>query len=243
MRQLTSAGQALVTRLAQQYAFSEGGVRAMLDAIVAGNGSMAQFDHADLGGPGQWMRGGMLMIGSPFDHDLKSRVERLGEELARHVEREPGLVEHGGSFQRQSQSDGTSGAAHQSARASSWWPTELGRPDSSGAQNDTRYAYFAGPRRLAIESRGRVRVYDTGEHRFGGFSQQQGAGESVTFASQHGTVALDSLAEVTRAAAREAPLDPGDPIAAIERLAALHARGILSDAEFAGKKAQLLERI
>jgi len=33
----------------------------MLFAVLAGNGSMAQFDHAEFAGSGQWMQGGMIM--------------------------------------------------------------------------------------------------------------------------------------------------------------------------------------
>ncbi len=36
---------------------------------------------------------------------------------------------------------------------------------------------------------------------------------------------------------------PSDPFEAIEKLAQLHARGILGDEEFAAKKAELLKRI
>ena len=43
---------------------------------------------------------------------------------------------------------------------------------------------------------GRVRVYDTGDHRIGGFSQQQSGGQSLSFSSQFGTVRLEDLQEV-----------------------------------------------
>ena len=47
-------------------------------------------------------------------------------------------------------------AAH---RAS--WPSELGNPASTGAQNNLQYACFPVLRRLAIRHGGRVSVYDT----------------------------------------------------------------------------------
>jgi hypothetical protein len=34
----------------------------MLISIVSGRGGMAQFSHPELGGPGQWMSGGAIMI-------------------------------------------------------------------------------------------------------------------------------------------------------------------------------------
>jgi hypothetical protein len=134
-----------------------------------------------------------------------------------------------------------------------WWPADLGRPDSTGAQNDVRYAYFAKPRRLAIDVNGKVTVHDTLDHQISGFSQQQSRGASLTFASQHGLVAVASLPVVpvggvpqpvqeepvsTQSVAREA-----DVFDSIEKLAQLHAKGILSDEEFAAKKAVLLSRL
>jgi hypothetical protein len=41
----------------------------------------------------------------------------------------------------------------------------------------------------------RVRVYDTGEHQIGGFSQQQSGTQNLTFSSQLGTVRLEDLKE------------------------------------------------
>ena len=52
-----------------------------------------------------------------------------------------------------------------------------------------------------------------------------------------------SLVIVLHDTSRPASAPAHDVITAIERLAELHARGILSDAEFAAKKAELLGRI
>jgi len=51
------------------------------DALARGNGSMAQFNHPELGGNGQWMPG-MIMIGEMFNHALKAKVNALCTELA-----------------------------------------------------------------------------------------------------------------------------------------------------------------
>jgi hypothetical protein len=59
-----------------------------------------------------------------------------------------------------------------------------------------RYACFPDQRRLAVMQDGRVRVYDTGDHRIGGFSQQQSSGQRLSFSSQLGTVRLEGLTEV-----------------------------------------------
>ena len=127
----------------------------------------------------------------------------------------------------------------------------------TGSQNDVRYAYFAQSRRLAIEVNGKVTVYDTLDHQISGFSQQQSRGASLTFASQHGLVAVASLpvASVVRVPLPASPPVQEEPVrtqsvareadvfATIEKLAQLHAKGILSDEEFAAKKAELLSRL
>ncbi len=77
-----------------------------------------------------------------------------------------------------------------------WWPNELGEnPESSGGQNEARYAFFGDKRRLALDlGDGKVRVYDTGDHRISGVQQDQGGGtKNVTFTSQQGKVDLDKL--------------------------------------------------
>jgi hypothetical protein len=47
----------------------------LLQALVNSNGTMAQFNHWELGGGGQWMRGGMTMVGDMFNYGLKSKVD------------------------------------------------------------------------------------------------------------------------------------------------------------------------
>ncbi|WP_374703277.1 SHOCT domain-containing protein [Cupriavidus pauculus] len=250
---------------------------------------MAQFDHPDFGGSGQWMQGGMTMVSDMFNHRLKGQVDALCSELSRLIASEPDLI-RSGSFQSQSQGTrqqnhysgserpqqrAADGGAYQkqteggpagpvslfvpypSGTSADWWPPGLGRPESTGAQNDVRYAYFARPRRLAIEVNGKVTLYDTLDHQISGFSQQQSRGASLTFASQHGLVAVASLPVVpvtgdpqpasppVRAEFSSAQSDAGetDVFGTIEKLAALHAKGILSDEEFATKKAELLGRL
>ncbi|MEN0073742.1 MAG: SHOCT domain-containing protein, partial [Paracraurococcus sp.] len=148
-----------------------------------------------------------------------------------------------------------------------WWPAELGAPASSGGQNDMRYAYFPAARRLAVQQGGRTSLYDTGTRQIYGASQQQGPGQSLSFSTDQGTVRLEELqpldAAPAPAPASFAPAAPpmapppqaaptgasegasegGDPLALIERLAGLREKGILSDEEFAAKKAELLRRL
>jgi len=151
-----------------------------------------------------------------------------------------------------------------------WWPSELGQPSSAGSQNDSRYAIFLAAHRLAIERSGQITLYDTGDHLISGVSQQQGADQSLTFASQHGLVRLRDLpmaeagcrsstpdtpqnraasefepvASVIASAAPKSPQASAEDIfATLERLAELHKKGVLTDGEFAAKKAELLARI
>jgi len=274
MRKLSPAGQQVVNDLAQRHGFGADAVAVMLDAVMNGNGSMAQFSHHEFGGSGQWMRGGMIMIGDMFNNTLKGRIDALCSELSTLVASQPGLIQTG-SFQSQSQG-GNLGSQQQQSGAGpvgpvslfvpasgagpsgNWWPQDLGWPSSTGAQNNVRYAYFPQSHRLAIDLNGSVTVYDTLDHQIGGFSQQQSAGGSLTFSSQHGMVAVASLPVVSTSGAAaqqttapkpatEPAGTPGtgsaDVFAAIERLADLHGKGILSDTEFNAKKAELLSRL
>jgi hypothetical protein len=128
-------------------------------------------------------------------------------------------------------------------------PAELGSPASVGAQNELRYAFFPETRRVATARGGQV--HDTGDHRIGGFSQQQSSDQSLTFTSQHGLVRVADLPVVggSAAPAAPAPAAPAAPagaddiVAKIERLAALRAKDILTAQEFEAKKAELLCRL
>lgn len=222
-----------VAGIAQRHGFSPDAVKAMLAALVRGQGRQAQFDHPEFGGMGQWS-GGMLMIGDMFNNSLKARVEALIRDLS----------DLAGSVPQDRQAGGGSD-----------WPAELGTPSSSGAQNDMRYAVFPASRRLAVMRGGRMSLYDTGDHRISGVSQQQGGGHSLSFTSQHGPVPLDSLDPADlpgTAPAQEARPEPaasqpakgeGSIPAMIEQLHALLSRGILTQAEFDAKKAELLSRL
>lgn len=292
MRTLSPSGQQAINELAQRHGFSQAAVLNMLEAVINGRGSMAQFNHAEFGGSGQWMRGGMTMLSEMFNYALKGRVEGLCHDLASLVASQPDLLQ-GGSFQSQSQDGGygqqqnqctgqspgsfSDGQPYGSGSASpvslfvppapgqgsDWWGADLRWPTSTCAQNGVRYAYFAQARRLAIEVGGRVSLYDTLDHQIGGFSQQQGVGGSLTFSSQYGLVEVARLPLLTvdGVPPQQAPLCAGlptvpsepcavpvpvgesDVFALIERLAGLHAKGILSAEEFAAKKTELLSRI
>lgn len=257
MQQLTPAGQNVVNDLSHRYGLSQDAVIHMLVAVNNGGGSMAQFNCPELGGGGQWMRGGMTMVGDMFNHGLKMTVDNLCSELSNALatmQLFPSLPAG-------------------SRNSNQWWPGDLGSPFSSGSQNNIRYAVF--PQRLAVELNGQVTVYDTLNHSIGGVSQQQGGDTSLTFSSQYGSVSVNSLPIVYGAglpppqqnnfaepapafsqpyATFPAPASPpngqgdnnssaDDLIGLIEKLSRLRDAGALTEAEFNAKKSELLSRI
>lgn len=257
MQQLTPAGQNITSDIASRYNLSLDAVIHMLVAVNNGNGSMAQFNCPELGGSGQWMRGGMTMVGDMFNNGLKATVDNLCNELANALANNqmfPIIP------------PGTPGS-------NQWWPMDLGTPFSSGAQNNIRYAIFPG--RLAVENNGQITVYDTLDHQIGGVSQQQGGNTSLSFSSQYGTVSVDSL-PIVSGAPQFAPPPPqtnfaepptqqyfetntssnyssnstaptysssNDVIQLLEQLGRLRDAGVLSDDEFNNKKSELMARI
>jgi hypothetical protein len=267
MQELTSAGSQAVQSLAQRYGVSTDAVCTLLAAVNAGGGTMAQFYHPELGGGGQWMQGGMTMVGDMFNSGLQSTVSGLCSELSRLLSSQQVYAPLpprplGGGFM---------------SSGNNWWPGDLGSPSSSGGQNDSRYAYFPQACRLAVDRGGQVTVYDTLDHSIGGVQQQQGGPSgSLSFSSQRGTFTVDSL-PIVSGPPRPQPVYQNPPVvqsnpapyqpppmqppplqnsgfvgeaqgqegilAALERLGDLHQRGVLSDDEFRAKKAELLARL
>ena len=246
MRKLTSQGEQAVADLSAKYGVSTDAVRVMLEAVRLGNGTMAQFSHPELGGRGQWMAGGMTMVGDMFNHSLQARVSGLAGELSNMLASTPMYMPGPDRA-----TAGGPGPVYP-GNPGSWWPGELGRPGSSGSQDDSRYAVFPQARRLAVQSGGGpVRIYDTLDHAIGGVQQQQGGlPGTMSFTSQHGTFTVESLplvgpAQATPPAPGAAPAGAAADavLAALERLGELHQRGVLTDEEFAAKKAELLSRL
>ena len=262
MQQLTPAGQNIVNDLSTRYNLSQDAVIHMIAAVSNGGGTMAQFNSPELGGSGQWMQGGMTMVGDMFNYGLKNTVNNLCAEISNALSNTqifPVIPA------------GTPGSSH-------WWPANLGSPFSSGGQNNIRYAVF--PHRLAVELNGQVTVYDTQDHNIGGVSQQQGGDTSLTFSSQYGTISVSTLpiisggANVTPPApqtnfaqpvydnfippvsnnfsnpapiATEIPMVKNESADAIvqliEKLSKLRDAGALTDGEFNTKKVELLNRL
>ncbi|MCI4665606.1 MAG: SHOCT domain-containing protein [Neomegalonema sp.] len=270
MTDITDAGRNLFQDLSRRYGLSEGAVEAMARAVAQGGGGMAQFNIPELGGSGQWMAGGMTMVGDMFNQGLQGTVANLCGELSAAMAQEMLF------------------AAPQTIAGAAWWPQELGSPASVGGQNQTRYAYFPDARRIAFDpgNGAPVILLDTGEHQIGGWSQQQsGPGDpflGVSFSSQFGQFALSSLPRIggpadaapaailapqptPAPAPAPAPMMEAQPtlpdvpqpapssapggaasdeiLETIAKLASLRDSGALTEEEFATKKAELLARL
>jgi hypothetical protein len=194
MEEITEAGQKVANDLARQYGFSPDAVTHMMQTMWRGRGAMAQFDHPEFAGSGQWMRGGMLMISDMFNNSLKARVDGLCQAIAAQLSSQPFQPAGVGSFQ--AQSGGGDAPLFVPDPRDTWWPAELGAPSAVGSQNGMSYAFFPAVGRLAIQSNGQVSLYDTGHHQIAGFSQQQGSGGAVVFATPGGSVSLSSLSSM-----------------------------------------------
>lgn len=234
---LSPEAQVLIDDLAQRHGFSHDAIAHMLLALQQGNGAMAMFSHTEFGGPGQWMRGGLLMLSDTLNYPLKHRVDALCHEIS-------DWLDTAALF-----ADDTPPASLQGATSThgNWWPAGLGLPTATGEQNGLRYAYFDTAGRLAVEHGGVLVVYDTLDHCIQGVaSARQDGNNAITFTSQHGVMDLALLpvissvgqAEPPEASRREAAL-----LDAIERLGELKERGLLTDEEFTRKKAELLDRL
>lgn len=261
MQKLTQEGQNLVNDLSNRYNLSQDAIIHMIGAVNNGGGTMAQFNSPELGGGGQWMQGGMTMVGDMFNNGLKNTVDNLCSEISSAL---PNMQ----IFPM---------AAAGTRESNQWWPVDLnlGVPFSSGGQNNIRYAVF--PNRLAVESNGEVTVYDTLDNNIGGVSQQQGGDTSLTFSSQYGTISVSTLpivygsnnptpapqnnfAEpsnnnfvnpepfVEEVNFQEEPTpnkseSTNEVIELIGKLSSLRDAGALTDDEFNSKKLELLSRI
>lgn len=270
MKPLTPEGQQQINSIALRYGISQDAVLSMLQSVINGGGRMAQFNIYELGGGGQWMQGGMTMVGDMFNYSLKNTVNNLCQELSN-------LISSQNIFINIPQATNVFGGGF--AYAGNWWPSELGSPSSSGSQNNIKYAFFPAPvSRLAIEINGEVSVYNTLDHNISGVSQQQGGGFSVLFSSQYGYVDVLNLPIVSgpgtiKHDTTPAPIAAPAPIATvaqtspaiqpnpvleavaaipandvdifnkIDRLAELFNKGILTEEEFSSKKSELLSRL
>lgn len=160
---------AVIQQLATKHHLSQAAVAELWRAVQQGQGTAAQFNHPELGGMGQWLSGGMVMIGDFSNHALKAKVAQLCTEIASQLVNQPSPA-----------------ASFTFASPAAWWPAELGTPSTTGSQNEMAYAYFASQHRLAVKIGRVISLYDTTPHHINGVAQQQSAGQTLTFRTQLG---------------------------------------------------------
>lgn len=261
----TDASFQNMTNVANRYGISVHAVTDLTQALMRSGGTMAQFNISELGGGGQWMLGGMTMVGDMFNNGLKATVDGLCIELSNLINQ--GGIQYKPLPKVQNQNGFMSG------NGGNWWG-DLGFPNSTGSQNNTSYAIFSNINRLAIQENGKVTVFDTLDHQIGGTGQQQGGSYSVSFTSQYGNVDLNQLPiisggnnqpkpnTVNNNIVQQEPIQSNqeliqevaqnnnsntafeeDIFMKIEKVAALKDKGILTEQEFENKKADLLSRL
>jgi hypothetical protein len=224
MQQFSPEGLKIIDELARRYSVSPQAVTTLLQAVISGNGTMAQFTHPELGGPGQWSRGGMTMIGDMFNNALKAKVDGLCSDLAKLVEGEPLSIPTSRSSQTQSFGQMGGGYGNVSLFVSAadgspgaWWGDDLGIASATGSQNNIRYAYFPASRRLAVAINDHLTIYDTADHLISGVSQQQSGDASLSFVSQRGLIRVADLRVVSsREDSAGSPAGRGNPGSAPE---------------------------
>lgn len=168
-----------IDEIAARHGFSADAGRAAYAALQAGGFSQAQFNHPEFGGMGQWMSGGMMMIGDMFNDGLKWRVGSLLTDLSQHREPvQPAAPTFGGGF----------------VGSGNWWPDDLGYPSTTGSQNDMAYAWFPNAGKLLVKLANDVFSFDTGNLTIYGVQQQQGGGiASVVLNTSNGPMNLLGL--------------------------------------------------
>jgi hypothetical protein len=184
---MSESDEELVERMAKKHLVSPAAVQVVLAALRSGGGRMAQFSHDDFGGMSQWSPG-MSMVGDMFNVQLKSKLDALCSDIAAHLDLS------GAAGDKRSAADEVS--YRSMSGSADWWPPGLGRPGAVGAQNDLRYAVFPEARRLVIDDRGTVSVYDTGHRQIFGVAQAQSGDRTLSFTSQDGLVRVANLPRV-----------------------------------------------
>ncbi|MBO9471851.1 SHOCT domain-containing protein [Endozoicomonas sp. G2_2] len=260
MTETAADTNARLAKFSRQYGFSEDAVRHLFEAVTQGGGDMAMFDHPEFHGPGQWMRGGLMMTTTPGDRVLNNAIESLCNRLS--------------ALLRAQHAPGQSGYRRISPEARAWdtsvsprqrwWPHEWGDPVATGHTDDLAYAFFDDAARMAIRSGDQVDLYKTADHCITGIAQaQQGTSATLVFTTPFGELPLDELARCDddrnnpagnatatehrsgepAAAEQATPQSSMEILEAIEKLGALHREGVLTDDEFNAKKQALLNRL
>jgi Short C-terminal domain len=272
MQNLRPEGLRIVTDVATRHGVSLDVALTLLGALAQGNGRQAQFNHPELGGMGQWSQGGMIMVGDMFNQHLKYRVDALCNELAGLLRSQPlGEAEAGriqSSGERVSLFVAGTGSAGAWWPAELGTPTSTGAQNDmlyacfpgrrrlaiqQGGQvrvydtgEHTIWGFSqqqGGDQSLTFTSQfGLVRVADLalvspGSDRFQNPSSPDSSAAPLQM-PEHAPSAMAGAAP-----SHSASLAMEDIAKTIERLAELRQKDILTEEEFAAKKAELLSRL
>lgn len=265
MTDLTNHGAALQGALSQRYGVSPDAVRCLMDAVSRGAGYQAQFSHPELGGMGQWSSGGMTMVGDMFNTGLQHLVASLCGEIANAYAQ--------GSFylpppqyagMAMQMSGGTWWPAELGHPSASGAQNNL----SYAIFPDTRRLAVNLNGQITVYDTGNHQIGGISQQQSGGaswtFSSQFGPVDLASLPVVSGNspaapayapafdpqpVMADPYAAPfapQNPAPQPAPAQTGNPdqiFAALEKLAALYQMGVLTEPEFAAKKAELLARL
>lgn len=158
-----------ISKVARRSGLSPEAIGVLFDALVRGGGSQAQFSHPELGGHGQWMSGGMLMIGDMFNDALKAKVADACLQLA------PLAAQELANQPRQQVKD-------------AWWPESLGHPGSVASQDSFAYALFGD--RIAVRTGAKVTIYAVGNNIASGVGMSNG---KLSVLTASGSIPLEQL--------------------------------------------------
>jgi hypothetical protein len=263
---LTPEADNAVAGIAQRYGLSRESVLLVLSAVNAGGGTMAQFSIPEIGS-GQWMQGGMTMAGNMFDHGLQARVDALCNELSQLLATTlvypAAPTGYHGGFSSASWWPADLGAPSSSGGQNDARYAIFPSTRRLAIQvNGVTTIFDTGEHRI-----GGVQQQQGGAYGSLSFTSQFGTFDvsslpEVSNVPGPGAGPLPDTPPPAPAPRHEpdpppqpvpqaqppapasgAPADAAAIIAAIESLAGLHQRGILSDQEFATKKAELLDRL
>ena len=255
--------------IAARHGFPLDAAQHLREALARGNGRMAQFNHPALGGMGQWHAGGMMMIGDMFNDGLKARVDACLRDLVPLAASEVpagGPASASGEWPSEFGAPSTSGS--QNAIRYAFFPDArrlmIVRGDHSETY-DTADHMISGVSQqqgnssdLAFTSQhGPVRLSDLAKMPASALAPEASppvtrpSGLSQTHADVRNASAqtkppLSIAPPSATVAGSSHPSQQGhyrDDLATLERLAELHRKHVLTDEEFATKKAEILARL
>jgi hypothetical protein len=273
MPQLSADEQRMIEEMAERHRVSSDAVLTLLVALRAGRGRQAQFSHPELGGMGQWSLGGMIMIGDMFNSGLKARVGSLCGELSEWLSRNQDGSTRSTQLQSQSQDRYGAGPFSAESGSAWWPPDLGTPASAGAQNDlhyayfpGSRCLAINHQGQITLYDTGEHQISGVSQQQGTGqsvtFTSQLGVlplsdlpllrAEATrqnrerpkTSSRMPGDVGTASVRPDQQADKQDRVGTPPDDIPSlIERLAELHRKGVLTEDEFAAKKAELLSRL